>query len=91
MIHIPKLFSIAIFVIRAGELIINVSSKLAAEDYLGAGLDAVVLLCMFWARRAVLKRYGGYLRRITRIARRKIRLHLTRLGTTRRCNSEKDD
>lgn len=91
MIYIQKLFSIAVFLARVGENVINLTSRLAAEDYLGATLDAVVLFSVLWARRETLRKFGGYLLRRIKTAFREIRLRLTRLSTKRRNKLEKDD
>lgn len=91
MIHIQKLFSIAVFLARVGENVINLPSRLAAEDYLGATLDAFVLLSVLLARREAIGKCGGYLLRHTKTALRELRLRLTRLSTKRRNKLEKDD
>lgn len=91
MIHIQKLFSIAAFLTRVGENVVNLPSRLAAEDYLGATLDAVVLLSVLWARRETFRKCGGYLLRHIKTALREVRLRLTRLSTNRRNKREKDD
>ena len=85
MIHFHKLFSIAVFLIRAGERIINLSSKWAAEDYLNTFFDVVMLLCLFSARRVVLRQYGGYLLDwLNKHFLQKARFFLTRITSRRK-------
>lgn len=91
MNFILKLFSFAVILIRAGEVVINLTSKLATQDYVGAILDTITLLSIVLAKRAALRRFATYLLKLTRVTYRKITSRKKRFNSKRGNNSDQDD